>query len=51
MHIPSAMPMTALGLTLGALSFLVSKYLTRPACDWNPPSFFLAMGWERTDSL
>ena len=44
MHIPSARPMTVFGPTLGDLSFLVSKYLTRPACDWNPPSFFLAIG-------
>lgn len=41
---PMAMPMTARGLILTPFSFSVSKYLMRPAEDWNPVSFFFAMG-------
>ena len=41
---PMAMPMTVRGLTLIPFSFSVSKYLIRPAEDWNPESFFFAIG-------
>ena len=40
---PIAIPTTVLGPTLIPLSFSVSKYLIRPAEDWKPPSFFLAI--------
>ena len=41
---PMAMPTTARGLILTPFSFSTSKYLIRPAEDWNPLSFFFAMG-------
>lgn len=41
---PIAIPMTVRGLILIPFSFSVSKYLIRPAEDWNPESFFFAMG-------
>lgn len=40
---PMAIPMTVLGPILTPFSFSVSKYLIRPAEDWNPLSFFFAM--------
>ncbi len=48
--IPTAIPMTARGLILIPFSFSVSKYLIRPAEDWNPESFFFAMdfGYQRS---
>ena len=40
---PTASPITARGLILIPFSFSTSKYLMRPAEDWNPLSFFFAM--------
>ena len=38
-----AIAMTVLGPILTPFSFSVSKYLMRPAEDWNPLSFFFAI--------
>lgn len=48
---PIAIPTTARGLILTPFSFSVSKYLIRPAEDWNPESFFFAMGLRYLRSL
>ncbi len=47
---PMAIPMTVRGPTLMPFSFSVSKYLMRPAEDWKPVSFFLAMRRTMEDS-
>lgn len=48
---PMAIPTTARGLILTPFSFSVSKYLIRPAEDWNPESFFFAMGLRYLRSI